>query len=331
MHNKVLTISIAAYNVEKYINTALDSLLSSKVLNDIEVLVVDDGGADNTYNIAQEYESKYPNTFKAIHKNNGGYGSTVNYSISIANGKYFKLLDGDDWYDKNELIRLVNKLKTINTDMVITNFKKNYIDREIDGLDYNRFVADREISIKDLNVNEGIPMHAITYKTSVLRSSGLKLREHLLYTDNYYVAIPLISVETVIFYNIYVYHYRLGQIGQSMDRNVALKNMHKSEVISYDLAEYYGKLDIDKIKGRTSLCRRIASTCSDHFATAIKQPISKMSLKYIIDFDNKIKKYSIEVYNTMATLDRNASRVIRIIRASNYIMYWPFALLFRFI
>lgn len=329
MNNKVLTISIAAYNVEKYIRNTLNSLLAFEVLDDIEVIIVDDGGTDNSLKIAKEYELKYPNTFKVIHKENGGYGSTVNYSVAIASGKYFRLLDGDDWYDKNEFVKFVNKLKTIDTDMVVTNFKKNYSDKEIDGLSSKYFTTDREIQIENINVNEGIPMHAITYKTSIIRSSGLKLKEHLLYTDNYYVAIPLTHVNTVAFYNYYVYHYRLGQIGQSVDINVQLKNINQNEIITYDLLDFYSKLNLDKVRARVYLCRRIASSCSDHFAIAIKRAISKETLKYIIDFDKKIKNYSFEVYNTMATLDRNASRVIRIVRASNYILYWPLALIYK--
>ncbi len=105
---KLLTISIAAYNVEGYIRNTLDSLIVPEILDKLEVFIVDDGGNDNTLQIAREYESKYPETFHAVHKENGGYGSTVNYSIAHATGKYFKLLDGDDWYLSRNLKRLIS-------------------------------------------------------------------------------------------------------------------------------------------------------------------------------------------------------------------------------
>ena len=98
--SKILTISVAAYNVENYISNTLESLLVDDI-DDIEILVEDDGGIDNTANIVKEYEEKYPNVVKLIHKENGGYGSTINKSLEIATGKYFKQLDGDDWYDSN--------------------------------------------------------------------------------------------------------------------------------------------------------------------------------------------------------------------------------------
>ena len=86
---KILTISIAAYNVGDYIKNTLDSLVVPEVMDKLEVFIVDDGGTDETLKIAKEYEEKYPETFHAVHKENGGYGSTVNYSIAHATGKYF--------------------------------------------------------------------------------------------------------------------------------------------------------------------------------------------------------------------------------------------------
>lgn len=107
MINKILTISIAAYNVEKYIGKTLDSLINDDVMDKIEVLIENDGSTDNTAGIANEYVKNYPNTFKLINKQNGGYGSTINRSIKEAQGKYFKQLDGDDFLDTENLRKLV--------------------------------------------------------------------------------------------------------------------------------------------------------------------------------------------------------------------------------
>ena len=84
---KLLTISVAAYNVEDYLDQALESLADPAYVNRLEVFVVDDGGSDQSLLIAKSYEEKYPDTFHAIHKENGGYGSTVNYSIAHATGE----------------------------------------------------------------------------------------------------------------------------------------------------------------------------------------------------------------------------------------------------
>ena len=60
MNTKILTISIAAYNAEKYIEKTLDSIIKSKYISDIEVFVIDDGGMDNTLKIAENYKSRFP-------------------------------------------------------------------------------------------------------------------------------------------------------------------------------------------------------------------------------------------------------------------------------
>ena len=104
---KILTVSIAAYNVETFIEEALDSFLVPEIMNKIEVLVINDGGTDQTMEKAKKYADQYPDTFKLVYKENGGWGSTVNYGIKHATGKYFKLLDGDDYFEKDNLIAFI--------------------------------------------------------------------------------------------------------------------------------------------------------------------------------------------------------------------------------
>lgn len=68
MSNKILTIGVAAYNVEKTIKSCIISMLNSEVNNDIEILVVNDGSTDNTAKVVQQFVNKYPNTVKLINK-----------------------------------------------------------------------------------------------------------------------------------------------------------------------------------------------------------------------------------------------------------------------
>ena len=98
---KILTVSIAAYNVYNYLNETLTPFLGVKGNDRLEVLIIDDGATDGTLELALEYQEKYPNVFRVIHKENGGWGSTVTTGILNATGKYFKLLDGDDYYNKD--------------------------------------------------------------------------------------------------------------------------------------------------------------------------------------------------------------------------------------
>ena len=144
--NKVLTISIAAYNVEKFLKKTLDSLIIEN-MELLEVLIVNDGSKDNTLQIARKYEEQYPNTFKVIDKENGGYGSTINEGIKYATGKYFKQLDGDDWYDTKNLNQFCLKLKQIDTDMIYTPYIKHKI------TDKTEEIVENEIMNHNKNIN----------------------------------------------------------------------------------------------------------------------------------------------------------------------------------
>ena len=71
---KTLTISVACYNVGQFLRKTLDSLIAPEIMDELEVLVVNDGSSDDTAEIAREYEEKYPQTFRLVDKANGGYG-----------------------------------------------------------------------------------------------------------------------------------------------------------------------------------------------------------------------------------------------------------------
>ena len=67
---KILTISVAAYNVEKFLRQTLGSLTDPRYVDKLEVFVVDDGGRDGSLEIARDFERQYPQTFHAVHKEN---------------------------------------------------------------------------------------------------------------------------------------------------------------------------------------------------------------------------------------------------------------------
>ena len=83
---KILTVVVPTYNVEKYIDQCLSSFVIPEIMEDLEVLAVNDGSKDGSVRIAQRYEEQYPDTFRIIHKENGGHGSTINRGIQEASG-----------------------------------------------------------------------------------------------------------------------------------------------------------------------------------------------------------------------------------------------------
>ena len=125
--DKLLTIVIPAYNVEDYIERCLDSFIDKELLEMVEILVIDDGGKDKTLKIVKEkYANKYKEVIIPIHKENGGHGSVINYGIENAKGKYFKVVDGDDWINAKELISVLKRIKNEDVDVVFSNYIKEY-------------------------------------------------------------------------------------------------------------------------------------------------------------------------------------------------------------
>ncbi len=111
---RLLSVIIPSYNTEIYLARCLDSLLyHSDILKQLDIIVVNDGSKDHTSEIAQEYQAKFPDTITVINKENGGHGSTINAGIKVAQGKYLKVLDSDDWVNINDFGNFVMTPKLV--------------------------------------------------------------------------------------------------------------------------------------------------------------------------------------------------------------------------
>ena len=93
---KLLSIIVPVYNVEKYLDRCLNSLVKQK-LDNYEVIVVNDGTKDNSQKIIDRYVKKYPKVFRSYIKKNGGLSDARNYGLKYAKGKYISFIDADDY------------------------------------------------------------------------------------------------------------------------------------------------------------------------------------------------------------------------------------------
>ena len=322
LENKILTISIAAYNVEQYIKNTIESVIIEEIIDYLDIIIVDDGSTDDTFSIAKQYEEKYPKSIRIIKKSNGGYGSTVNSSIELAYGKYYKLLDGDDFFDKCGLMQLIKYLKEIDVDVVFTKFYKVLKEKRISAIRFENYPIDRIVNIDSIGIFEGLPMHTITYRTDILKKSKLKLREKILYSDNYYVSIPFTFVNNLVFKNIFLYNYRIDVLNQSINKNKLLKNANDLRIICEDLIMYYNSIDKKNVRAIKYIALRVASTLVDYFVVLMKKPFSHTSLEEIKEFDKYIYDFSNELYYEMGKINRKASRIIKIFRKTRYFAYY---------
>ena len=217
---KILTVSIAAYNVEKYIKRTLDSLITDEnTMSKTEVIVVNDGSTDGTAKIAEEYVNKYPDTFKLISKENGGYGSTVNTTIAVARGKYYKLLDGDDRFTTEHLAGFIDYLEKCDSDLVLAPFTEdNIADNKEVLVSTNDCISEETNDIEKIEIPDNPAMHEMAVRTRVLSDNNVRIKEKCFYTDTDFIIKTLIYSKTVSRYDKSIYCYNVGREGQSISK-----------------------------------------------------------------------------------------------------------------
>ena len=120
-----VSIIVPVYNVEKYVEKCLKSLVD-QTLQEIEIIVVDDGSQDDSKNIIDKYIKKYPDKVKYLYKENGGLSSARNFGIPYANGEYIAFLDSDDYVEPTMYEEMYHLAKKEDSDMVECDFIWEY-------------------------------------------------------------------------------------------------------------------------------------------------------------------------------------------------------------
>lgn len=247
--NKLLTLIIPIYNTQDYLRKCLDSLLITKeLLSLLEVLLIIDGSPDNAISIAKEYEAQYPETFIVIDKENGGYGSVLKRGIQEANGKYCKVLDSDDWYDTEALEKLIGELQSIDCDVVVTDFVKEFVFENRSELQTLSKVKNKQIYQLDKDIltmdDDVFVMHRLAYKTQVLRKAEINFPEKVFYTDTLFASVPLFFAKDLHYTNLQLYRYFIGREGQTVAPATVEKNRKSVEtVIRYYYEKYLENKD----------------------------------------------------------------------------------------
>jgi glycosyltransferase involved in cell wall biosynthesis len=121
MDNKLaVSVIVPVYNVEKYLRRCLDSLVS-QTLENLEIIIVNDGSTDGSQYIIDEYVTKYPNKLVALIKDNGGLGEARNCGLQKARGEYIGFVDSDDWVDHKMFESMYNKTRA-GYDIILCDF-----------------------------------------------------------------------------------------------------------------------------------------------------------------------------------------------------------------
>lgn len=226
---KTITFAIPCYNSAAYMDKCIESLLA--IGDDIEIIIVNDGSTkDNTAEIADSWQERYPDIVRAIHKENGGHGSAVNCGLAHATGTYFKVVDSDDWLDKHAMDEIMVYLREQAkaedpTDLIIANYVYEKVHEGSRTVMHYRnvFPEGREFGWNEVGhflPSQYLLMHSVIYRTQLLRDMGLELPEHCFYVDNIFVYVPLPHVKTIYYRDVDMYRYFIGREDQSVNEDV---------------------------------------------------------------------------------------------------------------
>ncbi len=231
---KLITFTVPCYHSAEYMDKCIESLLTAG--EDAEILIVDDGSfKDDTAAIADRYAAMYPTVCRAIHKENGGHGDAVQTGIANATGLYFKVVDSDDWLDPEALQKVLTVIRTQIErhnlpDLLITNYvyERVYEDKRHSN-SFKRILPEGRVftwnETNRFNQSHYLTMHTLTYRTEVLKESGIIFPKHTFYVDNIYAYVPLTFVEKLYYVNCELYHYFIGREDQSVNEANMIKRL----------------------------------------------------------------------------------------------------------
>ncbi|MBR5191809.1 MAG: glycosyltransferase family 2 protein [Clostridia bacterium] len=251
---KLISFAVPCYNSAEYMNKCIESLLKGG--EDVEILIVNDGSTkDNTKEIADQYAEKYPTIVKAIHKENGGHGDAVNFGIKNATGKYFKVVDSDDWVDEQSLYKLISAVRSFDgkeevPDAFLTNYVYEYTFNNTERVvEYKNLPKEKLFDFEEtkaFEVGQFIAMHSVMYRTELLKEIGLELPKHTFYVDNIFVYLPLPYVKKFYYINIDFYRYFIGRPDQSINEKVIMSRIDQHILVTKKLLEKHNINDFQK-------------------------------------------------------------------------------------
>lgn len=303
---KILSIIIPTYNAEKFLDKGLTSFImkDTKKMDKLEVLVINDGSPDNSVAIAQKYADQYPQTFAIVNKENGGHGSAINEGVRHIRGKYFKVIDADDWVDTAALERLMDILEVEEFDAMIASYttydisKDEYESRKVRVDDYNRMYQLPELMERWDDIYLGLSFHGVLYNTKFYKNQNYWLVEHAFYEDQEYATIPLSWATRIRVLDDELYIYRIGDVNQSVSTESQLRRLPDFEKVLWKMLEFESRLDELPSGGADHWARKLSKYMADIYQiTLVKNPDKKGKRRYIKELNQKLRVKSPYIYN----------------------------------
>lgn len=252
-----VSVIVPFYNVEGYIEKCLDTLVN-QTLEDIEIILVNDGSKDNSILIAKKFLENYPKKIVYLEKENGGLSDARNFGIPYAKGEYIAFLDSDDYVEKNMYEEMYNLAKKENSDMVQCNFYWEYIDKNKKKIgDMQKYSNKKELITKGR-----VEAWNKLIKREILENEEIRFPKGLRYEDVEFTYKLAPYLEKVSFIDKPFIHYiqRQNSISNSQNERTAEIFDILDNVIKYykekNIYEEY-KNELEYIYIKTVFCRSL--------------------------------------------------------------------------
>lgn len=253
---KKVSIIVPVYNMEKYLEKCMDSLVN-QTLEDIEIIVINDGSTDNSINILNQYKNEYPNKIIVIDQKNKGISAARNIGIDKANGKYIGFVDSDDYVKLDMYEKLYNKIEKSKSDIVVCNYTKYFMDGEkFINLDMTKNIISSCIydNPSMLNTIYYGPCNKL-YKKSLFEDIRFPIQKK--YEDLNAILKVFFKAKKIDKVSDYLYIYRINENGETLTINKKICDItfiiedlinYIKQDDNYNLIEYeFKKLCIDQL------------------------------------------------------------------------------------
>lgn len=216
---KKLSIIVPVYNVEKWLSRCANSLIEQDIdQSEYEIIFVNDGSTDGSFEIAKKYSESYDNII-LINQENRGLSGARNTGISAANGKYIWFVDSDDWIESNIAGLLLKEAEDHDLDVLCFGLNIAFESGECDSFEIRDASGRKVLKGSDFVLKVGMPPAAwcALYRTEYIKNKSLYFMEGVLHEDQEFTPRAYVLAEKIKYIPIKAYNYfqRAGSIMKS--------------------------------------------------------------------------------------------------------------------
>ncbi len=237
-----LTIAVPIFNMEWCLEKNLSTYDDPRLAGKVEVICLNNASEDGSKAIVEKFVAARPEIFRLMDRDSRGYGSSINAALDAAKGRYFRIVDADDWVDTEDLVKLTAALEDCRADVVQTDYE--IVDMQTGAMTPVR-AGDKGaaygVIYTDFDVlRRTFPMiHSTAYRTGLLREAGFQLQDNTFYVDEEYVLLPMLRAGSVLFLDLDIYRYMVANPGQSSSPGNRSKRQDHQERVIRRIAEKF--------------------------------------------------------------------------------------------